>query len=109
MDAQNKATDARIIKAEVKAELKAAGVIDVDDALKLLDLSALTINGDGEVSGIDALIKAAKEGKAYLFADKSNTAIAGSRVPKPGPMSAKKAADMTQAEVDAEERALMAR
>lgn len=43
-----------------------AGVIDVDAALKLADLSVLEFDGD-EVTGADAAVKALKKSKPYLF------------------------------------------
>lgn len=95
-----KEADERLLRAEVRAALKAENVIDASDAMKLLDLSALKLDENGEVIGLDDLIKKAKEGKAYLF--KAASTSHEGRPPKPGDAKAKTASEMTDAEADAE-------
>ena len=58
--------DQRVIRAELKAEAVKAGMIDLD-GLKLADLSTITLDDKGDVVGAEALFKALKESKPYLF------------------------------------------
>lgn len=96
----SKAADERLLRAEVRAALKAENVIDAGDAMKLLDLSGLKLDENGEVVGLDDLIKKAKESKAYLF--KAVSTSHDGKPPKPGDAKAKTAKEMTDAEADAE-------
>lgn len=70
----------RVVHAEVKALAARAGMVD-PDGVKLLDLSAVRLSGDGEVEGADALLEAARKERPWLFGDarSSNTTPA----PKP--------------------------
>lgn len=43
-----------------------AGVVNPDDALKLVDIDKISLK-DGEVEGVDDLIKSLQENKPYLF------------------------------------------
>ena len=61
-------TEARIVRAELKAEAIKAGLVD-PEALKLLDTSAIRLNQDGEVESASALIANFKRAKPYLFGD----------------------------------------
>jgi hypothetical protein len=103
----NKAADERLLRSEVRAALKAADIIDAGDAMKLLDLSALKLSENGEVEGLDDLIKKAKEGKAYLF--KAVTTSHNGKPPRQSDASAKTAKEMTDAEADAELAQLLKR
>ena len=47
-------TDARLVRAELKAEAVRAGIVDLD-GLKLLDLSAARLNERGEVDNASAI------------------------------------------------------
>lgn len=64
--AAEQAANARIIRAELKAEAIKAGMVDLD-GLKLADLSTITIGDDGNVIGASELLTKLKEGKPYLF------------------------------------------
>lgn len=55
-------TDNAIISAASKS-----GIKDVDAALKLVDRSAITVNDDGKVEGIEAAIEALVKDKPYLL------------------------------------------
>lgn len=49
------------------AKLVAAGVVHLEDALKLADTSKLEVTESGEVKGVEDVVKELQEGKAYLF------------------------------------------
>jgi hypothetical protein len=57
----------RIVKAEVKAFAAKAGVIDLDAALKLADMSKVKLNDDQEVTGVEEMLNDLKEKRPYLF------------------------------------------
>lgn len=103
VSAANKAANDRIIRAELKAEAIKAGVVDVNDALKLADLTKVTLKDDGTVDGAEALFKALKEAKPYLFGA-ANSSTPGTP-PKPGQQQGKSVKEMTKAEYDAAKRA----
>jgi hypothetical protein len=89
-------TEARVIRAELKAEAVRAGIVD-PDGLKLLDTSNAKLNKDGEVEGADALIAELKRAKPWLFGgfpSSSSSAIA----PPAMPPRQKLATDMTDSE-----------
>ncbi len=88
----------RLKEAEVKSALTKAGAVD-PAVIKLLDLSKVTIKGDGTVDGVDALITEAKKAKPALFGPGSTSASGKAPDPKQG--GGKTAAEMTDAEFDA--------
>lgn len=93
------ATDAandRILRSELKAEALKAGMVDLD-GLKLADLSTVKLKEDGTVEGAEAMLKALKEAKPYLFGSTQNSSPPGSP-PNPKPPAAKHAKDMTAEE-----------
>jgi hypothetical protein len=59
--------DARVLRAELKAVAAKHGVVDVSDALKVLDLSGVKLDENGNLVGADELFDAAKKAKPYLF------------------------------------------
>jgi len=93
-----KASDARVIRLHVKSALTAADCQNVDDALKLIDGSAIKITNEGDVEGVDALVDQLKKDKAYLFAAPSTTTTSKAPKPTPGKAEEKTAADMTPEE-----------
>ena len=106
LNKQRTDNDKRVIKSEAKAALRASGVVNADDALKLLDLSKLSFDEDGEVVGIDTLIADAKKDRPYLFGEVT-TGNPSSRVPRPGTVPvAKHVSQMTPEEIAAEEARL---
>lgn len=100
-----KDADARVIRAELKAAALRAGLIDVD-ALKLIDTSKLTLNADGEVDGIDALLTDLQKNKAYLFQAPRSSST--SRTPSNSPAPAPSAKDLLKKDPVAYEAALKA-
>lgn len=60
------------------------GVANADDALRLADLSSLEVDGD-KVLGVDALAKAFKREKTYLFTSLPAVAGSGGGNPAGGP------------------------
>ncbi len=95
------AANERIIRAELKAEAVKAGVVDLD-VLKLVDLSKLKINDQGEVEGGAELITALKESKPHFFGTPNSTEQGG-KPPKGGADDKpKKVGEMTKEERDAE-------
>lgn len=60
----------RVAKADFKARLRAEGIVD-PDFLKLVDLSKVEYDADGEPSNADEIWTAFREAKSYLFAGKS--------------------------------------
>lgn len=93
----NTASEARIIRAELKASALAAGMVDLD-GLKLLDLSAVTMNSAGDVAIPDGFFAAAKVAKPYLFGSPIPTTSTPVVPPPADPPSPKRANDMTAAE-----------
>lgn len=93
------ATDAandRILRSELKAEALKAGMVDLD-GLKLADLSTVKLKEDGSIEGAEAMLKALKEAKPYLFGATQNSSPPGTP-PSPKPPTAKNAKDMTPEE-----------
>ncbi|MDE3023676.1 MAG: phage scaffolding protein [Pseudomonadota bacterium] len=103
IQAHTVASDARIIRAELKAEAIKHGMIDMD-GLKLADLSAVKLDENGEVIGADDLMKKLKEEKPYLF--KAPSSSNPNEPPKPGDTKPKKATEMTKEERQAALRQL---
>jgi hypothetical protein len=71
------------------------------DGLKLLDLSSVKLNDNGEIDGADALMAAAKTSKPYLFGAVGNTSNPQTP-PTPKAPEVKSAKDMTPEEYRAE-------
>ncbi len=101
ISAAQKAANDRIIRAELKAEALKAGLVDLD-ALKLADLSKVTLKDDGTVDGAEALFADLKKAKPYLFGA-ANTSTPGNP-PKPGNQQGKSVKEMTKAEYEAARR-----
>lgn len=102
----SKAAEQRIIRAELKAHAVKAGIVDLD-GLKLVDLSSVKLDANGEVEGADALIESLKKAKPYLFGppNSSSTQPPPSKDPPP-PKAAK---DLTKEEYEAAKKALTKR
>ncbi len=85
----------RLIHAEMKSHAILAGIIDLD-GLKLLDQSALKLDGDGNIAGGAALMDQLKRDKPWLFTKPNSSHPAPPPVPEPAkPRMAK---DMTYRE-----------
>lgn len=74
----------RLVKAEIKEQSAALGLVDADAAFALMDRSAVKVDDKGNVAGVkealDALIKA----KPYLKATPAGTKIGGGSNPAGG-------------------------
>lgn len=88
--------EARLIRAELKAEAIRAGIVD-PDGLKLIDVSALKLNESGEFEGAAELISEFKLSKPWLFGSQRSSS-SGSIAPPSNPPRQKLATEMTESE-----------
>lgn len=88
-------SDARLIRAEIKAEAIRAGIIDLD-GLKLLDLSAVKLNEKGEIDDASGLMARFRKAKPWLFGTPSSSSTLSA--PLAQPPRQKHATEMTNAE-----------
>ncbi len=93
-----------IVKAHLQAMASQAGMIDLD-GLKLLDLTKVTVNEDGEVSGATALMEKVRKDKPWLFGRPSTSAPGAA--PPAQPPRQKMATDMTDAEYQTAREAIL--
>jgi hypothetical protein len=99
-------TDARLIRAELKAEAIRAGMVDLD-GLKLIDPSDVKLGADGEVEGAPALMIQLKKVKPWLFGGAS---LSSTAIPPPAqPSRQKLATEMTDIEYRAAREAILKR
>jgi hypothetical protein len=87
--------EARIIRAELRAEAVRAGMIDLD-GLKLIDTAALKLSASGEVDGAAALMRELRRSKPWLFAPASSSSTAAA--PRTEPPQPKTAMQMSEEE-----------
>lgn len=71
----------RVAKADFRARLRAVG-IDDPDVLKMVDLSAVKFDDEGEPVNVDEVWTAFQEAKSYLFAGKAAVDTSTSSVHK---------------------------
>jgi cell division septum initiation protein DivIVA len=77
------AAKAAMTRSELKVHALKAGMVDLD-GLKLLDLSSIKLTDTGEIENAEAILKAAKEAKPWLFSmTTANTTSSTSQPPKP--------------------------
>lgn len=120
-DATNAATTAataantRLINAELRGAARVEGIVDLD-ALRLLDISAITLSDQGEVVIPEGFWAKAREAKPWMFGTATPPApvVPGTtgnpaRPPAPAAPGTKHVRDMSAAEADAEERRLLGR
>jgi hypothetical protein len=100
-------SDARLIRAELKAEALRAGMVDLD-GLKLLDIAAVTLNEAGEVADAAALLAALKRAKPWLFG-KAASSSAAAHPPRPEPARHRHANELSHEEWLAARAALLRR
>ncbi len=100
------AVDARVIRAELKAEAVRAGMVDLD-GLKLIDPAEVRLSPAGEVEGAGALMNRLRRSKPWLFGAASTSSAAPA--PPATPPRAKRAAEMTDAEYRAAKAELLRR
>lgn len=91
-----KNADERVLKAELRAFAIKHGVVDAADALKVLDLSGVKLDADGNIVGADELFEAAKKSKPYLFGTTNTTST--EKKPPPTDGKVKDVRNMTDAE-----------
>jgi hypothetical protein len=106
--AERRAGTERLVRAELKAAAMAAGMHS-PEALRMLDVSAVTLNDAGEVVIPAGFFDAAKASHPYLFKQTgAQTGTTGSTTPPPAatPPTAKRATEMTDAEFKAGLRGL---
>lgn len=97
---------ARLVRAELKAEAVRAGIVDLD-GLKLADLSTVALNERGEVEGAGQVVAALKRAKPWLFAGPSSASAAAA--PSALAPRAKRVSEMTDAEYRAARAELLRR
>lgn len=100
-------TEARIVRAELKAEAIRAGIVD-PDGLKLMNTDAIKLNEDGEVEGAGALIADLKRAKPWLFGGTSSSS-SSALAPPATPPRQKLATEMSDDEWRAARTALLKR
>jgi hypothetical protein len=98
--------EARLIRAELKAEAVRAGMIDLD-GLKLLDANALRLNQSNEVTGARELMQQLRRDKPWLFGGLSSSSAAAAP-PAQAPRH-KSALEMSDAEYRAARAELVKR
>jgi hypothetical protein len=89
------ASNARLMRAELKAEAVRAGMIDLD-GLKLVDTAGLKFDEDGNLVGGAELMRQMRRAKPWLFGG-ANTSSTSSAPPKEPPRP-KLATEMSYAE-----------
>lgn len=103
---------AGLIRANAEAAATRLGAVDAKDAVRLMDLSSVTVADDGSFVGLDEVVAAAKESKGYLFAEAAKPgSVTGNTVssPAPKPVSGQPASvsDMSPAEYAAAKRGFL--
>jgi hypothetical protein len=105
LTAAEKAANDRVLRAELKAVAAKHGVVDVNDALKVLDLSGVKLDENGDVIGADELFEAAKKAKPYLFGTTSTSST--QKVPPAGDPKPKDVRAIDAKEYAAQKAALL--
>lgn len=100
------ATTARLIRAELKAEAVRAGMVDLD-GLKLIDITNLKLDQDGNVGGATELMRQMRRAKPWLFGGASTSST--SSAPPTTPPRPKLATEMTDGEWQAARAELLKR
>ena len=99
--------EARLVRAELKVEALRAGMIDLD-GLKLLDLSEVRLNGQGEVADGGAVLAKLKRAKPWLFGGPASSSVAANP-PRPEPPRTRHANELSHEEWLAARAALIRR
>ena len=88
-------TEARLIRAEMKAQAILAGMVDLD-GLKLVDYTTVKLSAAGEVEGAGSVMSRLRQAKPWLFGHASSSSTA---TPPPAQPPRKKLAhEMSDAE-----------
>ncbi len=88
--------DERILRSELKAEALRRGMVDLD-GLKLLNTDEIRINEAGEVADIGAVFDQLRVAKPWLFGRVASSSAAA-HPPRPEPMRARHASELTHEE-----------
>lgn len=94
----------RLVRAEMKIEAIRAGIVDLD-GLKLLDLSEVKLNDQGEVPDAGERIARLKKAKPWLFGVPSSSSLL--TPPSAQPLRQKHATEMTTTEYRTARAALL--
>lgn len=85
----------RLVHAELKSEAIRAGMVDLD-GLKLVDLTHVELDPNGEVKGAAILMRDLRRSKPWLFGGENSSAPA--TPPSAQPSKARSATEMTESE-----------
>ena len=96
-----KGVNDRVTQTELKAALTAAGVVNAEAGLKLIDASGISVDEAGAVKGIAEAVTKLKTDSAFLFTTPPTSSATSTPAPKPAETVAKQAKDMTEAEFQA--------
>ena len=99
--------EARLIRAELKAEALRAGMVDLD-GLKLLDVADLRLTEVGDVADAPAVLARLKRAKPWLFGVAMSSS-SGANPPRPEPPRTRHANDLSHEEWVAARAALLRR
>jgi hypothetical protein len=88
--------DARLIRAELKAEAIRAGMVDLD-GLKLLDIADVQINEHGDIPDAAARLAKLKRAKPWLFGGAVSSSAAANP-PRPEPPRTRHANELSHEE-----------
>lgn len=77
---QTEKANKKLITAEVKSIGASMGLLDADTALLLMKRDGVTVDDDGNVSGVKEALEALETEKAYLFNKTPSAPAAGVRV-----------------------------
>jgi len=88
--------DARLIRAELKAEAVRAGMVDLD-GLKLLDTTEVRLGANGEIPDAAAILAKLKRAKPWLFAGAASSSAAANP-PRPEPPRTRHANELSHEE-----------
>ncbi|NNM57720.1 hypothetical protein [Acidocella sp.] len=99
--------EARLIRAELKAEALRAGMVDLD-GLKLLDVADLRLTEVGDVADAPAVLARLKRAKPWLFGMAMSSSSAANP-PRPEPPRTRHANDLSHEEWVAARAALLRR
>ena len=75
-------TNARLVRAELKAVAVRAGMIDLD-GLKLIDVDELKLDADGNVKGAGEVMRDLRRSKPWLFGGASTSSSASAPPAQP--------------------------
>lgn len=99
--------EARLVRAELKVEALRAGMVDLD-GLKLIDVSEVRLNDQGDVVDGGAIVAKLKRAKPWLFGA-AGSSSAAANPPRPEPPRTRHANELSHEEWLAARAALLRR